>query len=128
MKTLSRKQHAFLTVEVLVTLAVLIMLWGLLMETMLQAGRTNRAQWARQTCIEAVQAQLDCLTALGKPLPEEDCRRLWPNIHLTVQLRPAEGIWSGLTCAAVQAEQRIFRKTIRIQQTRYLMLPPENPE
>ncbi len=122
-----RKQRGFLSIEILVTLALLMMLFGVLMEMMFRSARFNRVQWARQTCLNAVQAQLDCLTALGRPLPDEECRRLWPAVQLTVRLTPAEGTWAGLTRAEIQAEQRILRKTIRIQQSRYVLLQ-ETPE
>ncbi|HOM77135.1 MAG TPA: hypothetical protein PLX18_05925 [Anaerohalosphaeraceae bacterium] len=125
MKCMIQKRCGFLTIEMFVTLALLMMLFVLLTDTLLQTGRLNRTQWAEQMCLAAVQAQLDSLTARGKPLDPADCRRLWPAVDMTVQLSPGEGPWAGLTKADVQAEQRIFRKTIRIRQSRYLLVPQE---
>jgi hypothetical protein len=120
-----RKRPGSVSLEFIVTLFLMLMLFVLLTETMFEVGRANRRQWARKACMNAAGAQLDCYAALGRPLDPNEAARLWPNVSLFVQIDPGDGPWQGLYLVRVRAQQRIHRRNIQIQQCRYIRLPGE---
>ncbi len=126
MKRIRKKQKGSVSLEFVVTLFLILMLFILLTETMFEIGKANRRQWARQACMNAAGAQLDCCAALGRPLDPNEAARLWPNASLSVQIEPGSGPWQGLSLVRVQAHQRVHRRDITIQQSRYIRLPGED--
>jgi hypothetical protein len=121
-----RKRPGSISLEFIVTLFLILMLFVLLTETMIEVGRANRRQWAKQACMNAAGAQLDCYTALGRPLDPNEAARLWPNVSLSTQIEPGAGPWQGLSLVRVQAQQHIHRRDIQIQQSRYIRLTGED--
>lgn len=121
-----KKQNGSVSLEFVVTLFLILLLFVLLMETLIEVGRANRRQWARQTCLAAAGAQLDSYTALGRPIEPREIRRLWPNVTVSTQIEPGTGPWQGLALVRVQAQQRIHRRDIQIEQSRYILLPQED--
>lgn len=126
MNRIRRKHNGSVSLEFVVTLFLILLLFVLLMETLIEAGRANRRQWARQTCLAAAGAQLDSYTALGRPIEPRQIRRLWPNVTVSTEIEPAAGPWQGLSLVRVQARQRIHRREIQIEQSRYILLPGED--
>jgi type II secretory pathway pseudopilin PulG len=69
------KYGGFLLTEIIVAMALLGLIISALAVSLRGFGSLNRYQLVTQQCISAAQAQLDSMTATGKPIPGEDCRR-----------------------------------------------------
>ena len=80
-----QRQNGWLTIEVLVTIAVIVVLMGTIAAAVITAGKGNRRLWAKQQAILAAEAQLDCLTAAGAALPQEQFERLWPGFSYEIR-------------------------------------------
>jgi len=125
MKRKAKHRRGSISIEFVVTFLLITMLFVLLIETMIEVGRANRYQWAKQTCIAAAGAQLDSYAALGRPIDPQTFERLWPHVKVSVETEPGTGPWEGLTRVWVDVQQRIDRKDIHIHQSRYIALPKE---
>jgi type II secretory pathway pseudopilin PulG len=94
-------------------------------------SRLNHYQLTTQHCIAAAQAQLDSITATGKPIPDEDFQRLWPKLKISLESTPGTGQWKGMNLAKVTASGRSFSTKVNIQLSRYVrdtQAPEENTE
>ena len=118
MKRKISKRRGSISVEFVVTFLLIAMLFVLLIETMVEVGRANRAQWARQQCLTAAGAQLDSYTALGRPIDPDTFARLWPQVKVSIQTQPGTGDWQGLTLVRVDIQRHMNRKDIHIHQSR----------
>ena len=125
---MNRKQKqsgGAILVEFTVTLCLMMVLLGVLTETMLWIGKVNRLQWARQACTAAASAQLDSFQATGGPIDPDSAQRLWPRVDITIETAPGTGDWEGLTLVHVQAVRRTDRRDLLIEQSRYIRLQKE---
>ena len=125
---MNRKTHnsgGLISIEFIVTLSLMMLLFVLLTETLIAVGRANRAQWARQRCLAAAGAQLDSVAATGKPINPAVFERLWPQLKVSIQTEPGSGDWQGLTLVRVDVQRHMNRKDIHILQSRYILLPRE---
>ena len=93
----------------------------------------NRYQWSRQQCIAAAQAQIDSLTATGKPLSDDQIERLWPKVAVTIERSAGQGQWAGLellevTTAATAGPHRAQARLARyvLPQIRTQAIPSIN--
>ena len=118
----SRRSCGSVTVEFMVALSIMILIFALIITTLYQVGRTNRGQWARQQCLRGARAQLDCLAATGKPVAEGDWQTLWPQCNCTIRQTPGTGDWQGLTRVEVTVRRHAERKNIQVSLRRYLLL------
>ena len=114
------RRKGSLSVELTVTITLMILLTAVLAETMFTAGKSNRIQWARRECLNAAAAQLDSFTASGKPLDSETFERLWPNLRCSIRTGEGHGDWQGLMRIEVEISRRVQRKEIIIVQSRYV--------
>ncbi|MFA5293803.1 MAG: type II secretion system protein [Phycisphaerae bacterium] len=118
---MSRKRHnGILLTEMIVTLAVL----GIILACMALAMKTfkdfNQYQLVRQKCIAAAQAQLDSIAVTGKPIGEENIKRLWPKMKTEIRRTDGSGQWEGLKLIRVKATAKDMRKDISVELARYL--------
>jgi hypothetical protein len=91
-------------------------------------SRLNHYHLTTQHCIAAAQAQLDSITATGKPIPDEDFQRLWPKISISMENIPGMGQWEGMKLAKVTATGQSYRTTVKVQLGRYVENMPGGNE
>ena len=120
---MSRKKMrygGFLMTEMIVAFTVMAMLISGLALSMNGLAKFNRYQLVRQQCIAAAQAELDSFTATGKPIPDEDVRRIWPQISVSIEKSDGDDQWQGMELVNVSASGRSFRKEVKIHLSRYV--------
>ena len=83
-------------------------------------SRLNHYHLTTQHCIAAAQAQLDSITATGKPIPSEDLQRLWPKIAISMENTPGTGQWEGMKLTKVTAVGQSYRTNVKVQLSRYV--------
>lgn len=118
------KYRGFLAVEMTIALAILGLLIVGLALSMNVIVRFNRHQLVRQQCIAAIQAQLDSIAATGKPVPEEEFKRLWPKLNISIEQSPGQGQWQSMKLVKVTATGKSFRKEILVNLSRYIVDEP----
>jgi type II secretory pathway pseudopilin PulG len=120
---MSRKKTrygGFLLAEIIVALTVMAMLLAGLAFSMNGMAKFNRYQLVRQQCIAAAQAQLDSLTATGKPIEDEDFSRIWPELSVSIEKSAGQGQWQAAQLVKVTASGNSFHKNVEIQLSRYV--------
>jgi len=120
----SRKRGGFLASEIIVALTVLgAVLIGFAL-SLHAFTQFNRYQLVRQCCIAAAQAQLDSITATGKPISQQDLQRLWPKLSVSIEESAGTGQWKGMKLVQVKVSGKSFRKEVRVQLARYILTEP----
>jgi len=120
------KRHAgFLLTEIMVSLTVLGILLAGLALSLHGFAKFNRYQLVRQHCIAAAQAQLDSITATGKPIPDEDFKRLWPKLNVSIEDSAGIGQWKGMRLVKVTTSGNSFDKKVEIELCRYILADKE---
>ncbi len=114
------KASGFLMTETIVAITLLGLILTGLGVTVAGLARFNRYQWARQQCTAAAQAQLDSLTATGRPLSGQDIAQLWPDVTLTTDRAPGEGQWDGLELLQVTATTDTRPRHAAVRLARYV--------
>ena len=128
MKCKYKKYRGFLLTEITVAMIVLgILLVGLAL-SLNGFAKFNRYQLVRQQCIAAVQAELDSMTATGKAIPDEDLKRLWPRLSVSIKNSIGTGQWQGLKLIEVTASGMAFSKEVRVRLSRYVLEDEHLPE
>lgn len=121
MKCKYKKYRGFLLTEITVAMIVLgILLVGLAL-SLNGFAKFNRYQLVRQQCIAAAQAELDSMTSTGKAIPDEDLKRLWPKLSVSIKNSIGTGQWQGLKLIEVTASGMAFSKEVRVQLSRYVL-------
>jgi len=115
------KYAGFTMAEVIVALVVLGMVVSGLALSLQTFGKLNRFQWMKQRCIAAAQAQLDSIAVTGEAIREEDFRRLWPNLTVSIKESAGAGQWEGMKLVQVTANGRTFGKEVKVQLCRYFL-------
>jgi len=110
----------FLLTEIIVALTIMAMLISGLAFSLNGLAKFNRYQLIRQQCIAAAQAELDSITATGKPIPDEDVRRIWPQISISIDKSAGNNQWQGMELVNVTANGGSYRKEVKIQLSRYV--------
>jgi type II secretory pathway pseudopilin PulG len=118
-----RFRHAsgFLLAELIVSITVVGMIVVGLAVSMQGTARFNRYEWSRQQCIAAAQAQIDSLTATGKPLGDEEMQRLWPKVAVVVDRSAGQGQWTGLELLQVTATMQATSHPAQVRLARYVL-------
>ncbi|MHC4175402.1 MAG: PulJ/GspJ family protein [Planctomycetota bacterium] len=119
---LKTKNCGFMLTEMIVAATLLATLLVGLALSLHGFARFNRYQLVRQRCIAAVQAQLDSITATSTPIGDEDLKRLWPKLTVSVKSSPGTGQWQGMKLVEVTANGKSFRKEVRVQLSRYVLV------
>jgi len=110
----------FFMAEVIVAFTIMAMLLAGLALSLTGLAKFNRYQLVRQQCIAAAQAQIDSITATGKPVPGEDFSRIWPQLSVSVNKSAGTGQWQEMELVEVTATGKSFRKQVEIQLSRYV--------
>jgi len=117
----NKKYAGFLFTELIVALTVLgILLIGLTF-SLHGLAKFNHYQLVRQRCIAAAQAQLDSLIVTGRPISNEDFKRLWPKLDVSIQQSEGTGQWDGMKLVKVTTAGRSFRNEVKVRLTRYVL-------
>ena len=110
----------YLLTELMVAMAVLVIILSC-MAMMLKVFRdVNQYQLTRQQCIAAAQAQLDCIAVTGRPIIEEDLKRLWPEVNIITEQSDGKNQWQGLALVKVKATAKAGRKNVTVELARYI--------
>ena len=117
----NKKYGGFLFTEVIVALTILgILLIGLALS--LDAFRRfNHYQLVKQRCIAAAQAQLDSIAATGESIRDEDFKRLWPKLSVSIKESAGTGQWEGMKLVKVTARGNSFDKEVKVKLSRYVL-------
>ena len=115
------KYRGFLFTEVIVALTILgILLIGLALS--LDAFRRfNHYQLVKQRCISAAQAQLDSITATGESIRDEDFKRLWPKLSVSIKESTGTGQWERMKLVKVAASGKSLDKEVKVKLSRYVL-------
>jgi len=97
------KRGGFITADVLTGITLLGLIVVGLAVSMNGFSAFNQYEWTRQRCTAAAVAQLDSLTATGRPIEPEQVKRLWPKVETTIETTPGQGPWQGLEQVRVTA-------------------------
>lgn len=116
----NNKYRGFLLTEMIVAIGLLGLLLVGLALSLHGFAKFNRYQLVRQRCIAAAQAEIDSIAATGEPIPDEDFKRLWPRLSVSVKRSPGAGPWRGMERIEVTANGKSFRKEVKIQLSRYM--------
>ncbi len=81
----------------------------------------NHYQMVRQRCIAAAQAELESITATGRPIRSEDFKRLWPKLDVSIKTKAGDGQWEGMKLAEVTASGKSLGKEVKVQLSRYIL-------
>ena len=117
----NRKYGGFLLTELIVSLIVLSALFVGLALSLHGFAKFNRYQLVRQRCIAAAQAELDSITATGKPIPNEHFKELWPKLSVSIKQSAGIGQWQGTKLVEVTTNGISFRNKVKIQLSRYVL-------
>jgi hypothetical protein len=115
-----RRSGGFIFAEIAVSLAVIAMLLAGIAFSLNGIAKFNHYQLVRQKCIAAAQAQLDCLTATGKPIEDEDFNRIWPQITVSIEKTAGQEQWLGTQLVKVTTSGKYLRKQVTIELSRYI--------
>ncbi len=121
MSVKNKKYGGFFITEIVVALSILAILLVGLALSLYGFAKFNRYQLIRQQCIAAAQAELDSITITGKPIPDEDFKRLWPKLGVNIKRSVGTGQWQGMTLVEVTATGKNFNKEVNVQLARYIL-------
>lgn len=121
MSGMKNKYAGFTMAEIVVALAVLAMVVAGLALSLRTFAKLNRWQWMRQHCIAAAQAQLDSIAVTGEAIRDEDFKRLWPNLSVSIKETAGAGQWEGMKLVEVTANGRTLGKKVQVQLCRYFL-------
>ncbi|MHC4633030.1 MAG: prepilin-type N-terminal cleavage/methylation domain-containing protein [Planctomycetota bacterium] len=111
----------FTMVEIIAALAVLGMVVAGLALSLRTFAKLNRYQWMRRHCIAAAQAQLDSIAVTREAISNEDFKRLWPDLSVSIEESAGAGQWEGMKLVEVTAYGRTFSKEVTVQLCRYFL-------
>ena len=115
-----RNRPGFLTVEVITATAILGIIIVGLTASMSAFSSFNEYQWTRQRCIAAAQAQLDSITATGRPVEPQEMARLWGAVKVSVSREPGAAQWEGLELIRVTAAGQAGPRRVTVHLSRYI--------
>ena len=121
MSVKNKKYGGFFITEIVVASAILAILLVGLALSLYGFAKFNRYQLVRQQCIAAAQAELDSITITGKPIPDEDFKRLWPKLGANIKISAGTGQWQAMTLVEVTANGMSFSKEVKVQLARYVL-------
>lgn len=117
----NKKNSGFFITEIIVASAIIGMLLVALAMSMYGFAKFNRYQLVRQQCTAAARAELDSITITGKPIPDEDFKRLWPKLDVNIKNSAGTGQWQGLSLVEVTANGMSYSKEVKVKLSRYVL-------
>lgn len=115
-----RRYGGFIFAEIAVSLTIMAMLLAGIAFSMNGIAKFNHYQLIRQQCIAAAQAELDSLTATGKPINDDDFSRIWPQLNVSIEKSTGKGQWQVTQLVKVTTTGRYLRKHVFIELSRYI--------
>lgn len=117
----NEKYSGFFLAETIVASGILAILLVGLATSMYGFAKFNRYQLVRQQCIAAAQAELDSITTTGKPIPDEDFKRLWPKLDVNIKSSAGTGQWQAMTLIEVTTNGMSYNKEVKVKLARYVL-------
>ena len=115
------KNNGFLLTETIVASGVLAILLAGLAVSLYGFAKFNRYQLIKQQCIAAAQAELDSITTTGKPIPDEDFKRLWPRLDVNIKSSQGTDQWQATTLVEITAKGMSYNKEVKVKLARYVL-------
>lgn len=115
-----KKYHGYMLMEIIVAVVLLAVLITAFTLSLSGFARFNRFQLVRQQCVSAAQAELDSIAATGGPIPDEDMKRLWPKLDVSIEQSDGTGQWQGLKFVEVHVNGMSFNRPVKIRLSRYI--------
>ena len=115
-----QKNSGWITAEVIAFVALLIVISAALAVSLKDTARFNKLQLVKQQCIAAASAQIDSITATGRPIEGEHFKRLWPNVTFKIERSPGKGDFEQLEMLTVIAIARAGKRQVNINMSRYI--------
>lgn len=123
------KDRGAILIELVTAIMIIAALTAVMVSVVATYGRYNTILLTRQRCIAAGRAQLDCLTATGRPIDDATFSRLWPSVKCSITASPGTNDTAGLTKVEVVTAASARKKEVSIAMSRYLAAPMErNPQ
>jgi len=116
----NKKYRGFLLTEFVCSLVVLGIILTCLALSLNGFRKFNHYQLVRQRCISAAQAELDSIAVTGREISEEDFKRLWPRLSVSVEKTGGTGHWEGLELVSVKAKGNSFNNDVEVELSRYI--------
>ena len=116
----NKKYRGFLLTELVVSLVVLGIILTCLALSLNGFRKFNHYQLVRQRCISAAQAELDSIAVTGREISEEDFKRLWPRLSISVEKTDGTGQWEGLKLVSVKTKAKSFNNHVEVELSRYI--------
>ena len=116
----NKKYRGFLLTELVVSMVVFGIILTCLALSLNGFRKFNHYQLVRQRCIAAAQAELDSIAVTGREISEEDFKRLWPSLSVSVEKTAGIGQWEGLELVSVKAKARSFNNDVEVELGRYI--------
>ncbi len=111
--------------ELIVSLGILTLLLAAFAAALGAFSAINHYYMSRQRCIAAAQVQLDSISVTGKTLGEEEFKKLWPKVELSIEKLQGTGQWQGLTLVRVTTKAKTCGRIVAIELSRYVTGPLE---
>jgi type II secretory pathway pseudopilin PulG len=115
-------RNGFFIVEIIVSLTLLGMLIAGLTISMHGLAKFNLYQLVRQRCVAAAQAQLDSISSTGQTISDEQIKRLWPKINMSIEQKDGTGQWQGLTLITIKTKGRSYNTPVKVELSRYVRI------
>jgi hypothetical protein len=122
MKTGKNKRfRGWLLMEIAICLPLLVLIASLLAVSLNGFRRLNHYQLTKQQCVAAAQAQLESIAATAEHLDDDNIRRLWPKVTLSIESADGTGQWKGLKLIKVTATAKSYGKNVSVTLSRYIL-------
>ncbi|MBN1975029.1 MAG: hypothetical protein JW787_15415 [Sedimentisphaerales bacterium] len=118
-----KKYKGVFLAELIVAFTVLGMLMACLGLSLRGFAKFNLFQAVRQQCVAAAQAQLDSIAATGQPVADDDFKRLWPKIDVTIEQSEGTGKWQGLKLVRAKTNGMSYNTPVKVELSRYIEIP-----
>ena len=119
-KSGKNRGDGWILTEIFVTIAILVLLTGVITAGVNASRKSNHYHYARQQCIAAGAAQLEAITIAGQELNPAEIEGLWPGITVTVTESTGGGEWENMRLLQVDAQMQTLGRTVSVSQRRYL--------
>jgi hypothetical protein len=116
------KRKGIFIMELVISLALMGILMILLTISLHGLSKFNLYQLVRMRCISAAQAELDSIAVTGHPLPDEDFKRLWPKLNVTIEEAEGKGQWKNMKLVKVKTNGMSFDLPVKVQLSRYIKM------
>ncbi len=119
---MNQKPSGFILAELIVSITILGILTVCFALALHNFREFNHYQWMRLRCLAAAQAQLDCVSATGRPVPETTAQALWPRLTTEIAIQAGQGQWAGLQRVGVTVKGQSFRRQLHVSLARYMRM------